>query len=102
MKKIFLVFLMAVAVPGLSSGCSSLKRGEAVHASLVRQTEIPGMPGVRYRAQNMHDMSLEALEMIKRQKEYRKAQGLSGELPPAHLLAVSGGGDNGAFGAGLL
>ena len=93
---------MAVAVSGLSSGCASLKRGAAVPAPLIKQAEIPGMPGVRYRVQNMNDLSLEALEMIRRQKEYRKEQGLSEELPPAHLLAVSGGGDNGAFGAGLL
>jgi hypothetical protein len=102
MKKIFLVFLMAAAVSGLSSGCASLKRGTAVPVSLIGQTGIPGMPGIRYRTQNLSEMSLEAIEMIKRQKEYRKEQGLSGELPPAHLLAISGGGDDGAFGAGLL
>lgn len=102
MKKIFLALLMAVAVSGFASGCASLKRGEAVPAPLIKQTGIPGMPGVRYRVQNMNDLSLEAIEMIHRQKEYRKEQGLSGELSPANLLAVSGGGDNGAFGAGLL
>ncbi len=50
----------------------------------------------------MNDMSVEALDMINRQRAIRKEQGLSEELPPAHLLAVSGGGDDGAFGAGLL
>ncbi len=102
MKKIFLVFLMAVTVSGLSSGCASLKRGEGVPAPLIAQAQIPGMPGIRYRAANMNDMSVEALDMINRQRAIRKEQGLSEELPPAHLLAVSGGGDDGAFGAGLL
>jgi predicted acylesterase/phospholipase RssA len=33
---------------------------------------------------------------------YRKSQGFEGPLPPAAYLAISGGGDNGAFGAGFL
>ena len=30
------------------------------------------------------------------------SQGHTGELPPAYFLAISGGGDNGAYGAGFL
>jgi predicted acylesterase/phospholipase RssA len=41
-------------------------------------------------------------ESWKREEAYRASQGLSGPLPPADYLAISGGGDNGAFGAGLL
>src|SRR5206468_7743501 len=37
-----------------------------------------------------------------REKAYLRAQGHTGPLPPASYLAISGGGDNGAFGAGLL
>jgi predicted acylesterase/phospholipase RssA len=37
-----------------------------------------------------------------REQEYLSQSGHAGEPPPADLLAVSGGGDNGAFGAGLL
>ena len=33
---------------------------------------------------------------------YLAAQGHTGPMPPAAYLAISGGGDNGAFGAGLL
>ncbi|MFH0984325.1 MAG: patatin-like phospholipase family protein [Candidatus Omnitrophota bacterium] len=102
MRKIIFSLLMTAVLSGLSPGCASLKRGEGVPAPLVEQAEIPGMPGIRYRAPHMNDMTLEAFEMIRRQRAYRKEQGLSEELPPAHLLAVSGGGDNGAFGAGLL
>ena len=31
-----------------------------------------------------------------------RSQGHAGELPPAYFLAISGGGDNGAYGAGFL
>ena len=33
---------------------------------------------------------------------YLAEQGQDGALPAAHFLVVSGGGDNGAFGAGLF
>ena len=102
MRKIILALLVTMVVSGLNSGCASLKRGPGVPARLITQAEIPGMPGIRYRPSNMNDLSVEALELIKRQRAFRKEQGLSEELPPAYLLAVSGGGDDGAFGAGLL
>ena len=102
MKKIVCVLLMTLAVSWLNSGCASLKRGAGVPAPLISQAEIPGMPGVRYRAANINDLSVEALEMITKQRAGRKEQGLSEELPPTNLLAISGGGDDGAFGAGLL
>ena len=38
----------------------------------------------------------------KREEAYLKSQGHEGPLPPADYLAISGGGDNGAFGAGFL
>ncbi|MEI7750532.1 MAG: patatin-like phospholipase family protein [Candidatus Omnitrophota bacterium] len=102
MRKIVFVLLITLAASGLNSGCASLKRGNGVPVSLIPQAEIPGMPGIRYRAANMNDLAVDSLEMTKRQRAYRQEQGLSEELPPAHFLAVSGGGDDGAFGAGLL
>ena len=41
-------------------------------------------------------------DSIKREQAYLAANGHLGPLPPAVFLAISGGGDNGAFGAGLL
>ena len=37
-----------------------------------------------------------------REKEFLASTGHTGPLPPADMLAISGGGDNGAFAAGLL
>jgi predicted acylesterase/phospholipase RssA len=61
------------------------------------------MPGVRFMAGgDMTELRRIAIESLGREQEYRAKQGETGPLPPAVFLAVSGGGDNGAFGAGLL
>ena len=41
-------------------------------------------------------------ESFTREHAYLASRGHQGPPPPAVFLAVSGGGDNGAFGAGLL
>jgi len=51
---------------------------------------------------NLSDFSKDALEAVRWEQEQRAKAGETGPLPPAHFLALSGGGDNGAFGAGLL
>ncbi|TAK63913.1 MAG: patatin family protein [Methylobacter sp.] len=61
------------------------------------------MPGVRYvvRAE-MPGFTRDAMESYYREQAYRAQQSQVGALPPANFLALSGGGDNGAFGSGLL
>lgn len=44
----------------------------------------------------------EALRSVERELIVLGRSAADGPLPPAHFLAISGGGDNGAFGAGLL
>jgi hypothetical protein len=58
---------------------------------------------VRYRI-GLDDKAFarEGVASIERERAYRSASGPNVTLPPAALLAVSGGGDNGAFGAGLI
>jgi predicted acylesterase/phospholipase RssA len=53
-------------------------------------------------AGNLADFLRDAEESIRRELEQRAKAGETGPLPPVHFLAVSGGGDNGAFGTGLL
>lgn len=86
-------------------GCATPPRQPAVPEKLQDQAQIPGLENVRYRIGNPDDlaaMAREGLESVKREQAYLAASGHSGPLPPAVFLAVSGGGDNGAFGAGLL
>src|SRR5262245_58007895 len=86
----------------LPVACSGPTRLPAVPESLQTQAEIPGLQGVRYRAGHESELIQEALESVEREKAALKAEGHEGPLPPAVFLAISGGGDNGAFGAGLL
>ena len=89
----------------LATGCATPPRQPAVPDQLQNQAQIPGLEKVRYRIGNPDDlaeMAREGLESVKREQADRTANGQSGPLPPATFLAISGGGDNGAFGAGLL
>lgn len=82
----------------------SLPRGDAVPPALTEQAAIPGIPGARF----WSDRDLGAfvqlvLEDDKREREALARAGISADsLPPAHILAISGGGDAGAFAAGIL
>jgi len=97
------VFLIGMALL-LAQGCvSTPPRLDAVPASLTSAAEIPGMPGVRYVAGgSMPDFLKDAVESLRKEQEYHASEGLGNRIAPANYLAISGGGDNGAFTAGLL
>jgi predicted patatin/cPLA2 family phospholipase len=78
-------------------------RMEPVPADKTGRAEVAGLPGVRYRvAEDLTPFVNDVLAARVREKEFLARSGKSDELPPMDLLAVSGGGDKGAFGAGLL
>lgn len=61
------------------------------------------MPGVRFVAGvDAVELNKAAVEGLQRERENLLKQGHKGPMPPVALLAISGGGDNGAFTAGLL
>jgi len=98
-----LALLLASLLLTALQGCAKPTRYDAVPQGFQKQVVIPGLDGVRYRPLvDQEPFVREALEMNKRERAYRAANGLTGPLPPAAFLAISGGGDNGAFGAGLL
>jgi predicted acylesterase/phospholipase RssA len=88
----------------LIQGCGSVPpRLDAVPPELTAQAEIPGMPGIRYvGGREMSELLKVSVEMTRLEQEFLISQGLSGALPPVSMLAISGGGDNGAFTAGVL
>ncbi len=101
MRKKTMRFLM-VAVALLGAACSHPERGPAVPQALTFEAEVPGMPGVRFFIDgDPHVLADIAVAAAKRTIAYNAKQGITGP-PDRHLLAISGGGDNGAFGAGLL
>jgi hypothetical protein len=87
------------------SACSLPVREHAVPQALSEKAEVVGLPGVRYVVRGeMPDLVQDGTDSIKNELAYLAAQGQTDlhHLPPANFLALSGGGDDGAFGAGLL
>ena len=95
--------LAAIALLLFLSACGPLVRANAVPATEEEQATIPGMPGVRFWADGDPAVFVKAAQAnIDRERAYLASTGHSGPLPPVSFLAISGGGENGAFGAGLL
>ena len=88
----------------LIQGCGSAPtRLDAVPPALTAQAEIPGMPGVRYEAWgDMNELFQVAVKGMPLEQESLSNGDHGGALPPLNYLAISGGGDNGAFTAGML
>ncbi len=86
------------------AGCSPPDRLSAVPADLQDQAEVVGLPGVRYMTSESGLSALirEGQESVRREQEALAQAGHKGPLPPAYYLALSGGGQNGAFSVGLL
>ncbi len=95
--------LLGVMALMLSVGCSTLSRGPAAPQGLGDKAVIAGIPGARIYADSAAtDLTRLGLESVRREEAFLASSGHKGPLPAASLLAISGGGDNGAFGAGLL
>jgi hypothetical protein len=92
----------AIAWPWLSA-CAPLVRSEAVPVEKEERATVLGMTDIRYWADgDMADLTRDAQEALAREQTYLASTGHQGPLPPADFLTISGGGENGAFGAGLL
>ncbi len=86
-------------------GCITPKRLPAVPDPLMTTAIIPGIPEARFwvnSRQGIDRMIEYVLEMRSRGKRELSRMGHQGPLPPMNFLAISGGGDKGAFSAGLL
>jgi len=91
------------AAMALLQGCAKLDRHAAVPTAQQHRAEIPGLVNVRYHVGvDNTEMVREGIECNKTELAYLAALGHEEPMPPAIALAISGGGDNGAFGAGLL
>jgi predicted acylesterase/phospholipase RssA len=106
MSKKSRAWLFFALVPVVLQGCASATRREAVPDGLDAAANVVGFPiGIRYfprDAGHVQEFERDWLDAQEREKVYLENQGHHGPLPPAYYLAISGGGDNGAFGAGLL
>jgi predicted patatin/cPLA2 family phospholipase len=98
---------LLIALVGLSmalAGCSHPDRGPVVPDSYTEHAQPLGIPNVRFYADaDPAPMIEEANRALAREEAALQASGQSiKRLPTAYYLAISGGGDNGAFGAGLM
>ncbi len=94
--------LVASAMQLGLAGCATPQRLPAVPTASIPQANT-GLGQVRYLvARETDTFATDAHAALQREHAWLASQGQSGELPPAYFLAISGGGDNGAFGAGLL
>ncbi len=95
------VVLALVVVTNLAA-CTHPGRYSPPPDDIAGEAEIPGMPGVRYGVDDIDAFVADALQAYEAEHAWRKAQGETGPRPLLNYLAISGGGDNGAFGAGVL
>ena len=97
------LWLAAAAMCLLLPSCGSLTRLNAVPVATEDQATVLGLPAARYWADGDPAPFRDAMvEAFYREAALLRAAGHQGPLPPAEFLAISGGGENGAFGAGLL
>ncbi len=88
----------------LLSGCAGPERGNPVPKGQTAQATVLGLPNERFFP--FLDEDIGPLEQEFRFAVRHEEQALrlppGAEFVPVQLLAISGGGENGAFGAGLL
>jgi hypothetical protein len=82
----------------LLPGCTTIFRLEAPPAEATLDLPVLGLSNARF----WPDGPPDALQQEAARLLVRQGVNTGRVLPPAHFLALSGGGDNGAYGAGLL
>ena len=92
-----------VAMLMLLSGCAGVVQRNPVPELSVEDAAVTGFPNVRFWGDQQPE---NAVQMMREARDRQAAAGLlydaSGKLRPSTFLALSGGGSEGAFGAGLL
>ena len=93
---------VAAALQFALASCSTPQRLPAVPQELSLQA-MQSLGPIRFLvSRESATFAAEARNSLEREKQWLLSQGRGGELPPAYYLAISGGGDNGAYGAGFL
>jgi hypothetical protein len=95
-------FVMAFVL-FLPAACRTLPRLPAVPQADEQTATVLGLKDMRFWGDAASPTLIQdGVIAYRRELAAYRASGNSGPLPPANYLAISGGGENGAFGAGLL
>lgn len=86
----------------MAIGCASPERTASVPAADFDRALPLGLANVRFFPVKDHVALLAEFEQAILRQRQALGVGPDAVLPTAHLLAISGGGDNGAFGSGVL
>jgi predicted patatin/cPLA2 family phospholipase len=90
--------LFAFVLLALAAGCNSMGSRHPVPENLVSRAEIPGLPGMRTLVRLEHVDPGQFDRLLG--DAVARARGITNR--PLTLLALSGGGSHGSYGAGLL
>ncbi|MGO9603541.1 MAG: patatin-like phospholipase family protein [Candidatus Binataceae bacterium] len=84
--------------------CFGYRREAPAPEDLTEHVTVLGIPNARFWADSQGAaLAKEAEKALDRERTaLAKQEGWDGRLPPAHFLAISGGSDDGSFGAGLI
>lgn len=91
--------MLSIACAATLAGCGALRPHSPPPATLEPQVQVPGIPNVRVWGDEFSPVFQK--DMIESIQQERKS-GLFHEGDTVSVLAISGGGGDGAFGAGLL
>ena len=87
----------------LAAACGPMARLDAVPAEAKEGASVLGMGDIRFWGDEASaGLAAAAAEAYGRELRAHQASGSTDPLPRADYLAISGGGENGAYGAGLL
>jgi len=92
--------MAACAILLLSGGCASVPERHPLPLDLSNQATIPDIPKLRFWGNEWPKFASERFETFTVAEFQEHYSGIYGQ--PHNYLAISGGGANGAFGAGLL
>lgn len=102
MTSVMRTALAAIALPLALVACTTPQRIAAVPSTQTSAAQ-PMVDNIRYvESRNADEFTREYLASMFKERSYLARLGHTGPMPPAAFLAISGGGENGAFGAGLL
>src|SRR5258707_1504011 len=92
-----LLVLLTIQAVG---ACAQLNRLPAVGVADTDRASVAGISKARFMASDTAALAAFGRRLYERESKYFSSLGRP--IPPESLLAISGGGDNGAFGAGVL